>query len=64
MIIDRDLIQGEINWINARIGNPGATDIERLVTPKGKKVAASTRKKFLHDFVAEKIEHKKKETPN
>lgn len=63
MLIERDMIQGSPEWHAARIANMGATTIQRLVTAKGKKVAASTRQKLLYDFAAEKIEGIKKETP-
>jgi len=61
MITERDIKQGSPEWNAARVGNLGATSVERLVTSTGKKVAPATRKKFLYEFAAEVIQGSKKE---
>lgn len=51
MIIDRNLIQGTPEWHNARIGSPGASSFDKIITSTGK--SSTQRKKYMHQLAGE-----------
>ena len=53
-MIRLDVAQGTPDWLDARLGIPTASNMDRILTPKGLKPSASQRT-YLHQLVAERI---------
>jgi len=59
MIIVDDIKQGDPEWDELRIGNPGASSFKRIVTTKGE--PSKSRKEYLYELAGEIITQKKTE---
>ena len=59
MIIVDDIKQGDPEWDELRIGNPGASSFKRIVTTKGE--PSKSRTEYLYELAGEIITQKKTE---
>ena len=57
MIIERSCEQGSPEWIALRVGNPGASSMDKIVTSTGAK--SGQRQKYMYQMVCELITGKK-----
>jgi len=59
-IIERSFVQSSEAWYKARLGNPGASEMNKIITSEGK--SSKSRKDYMFRLVAEKIRGKADET--
>ena len=60
MIIEKSFEQGSPEWHNARVANPGVSNLSKIITSTGK--PSTQRKTYLHQMAGEKILGKKEES--
>jgi len=60
MIIERSFSQGSPEWGAARCGNPGVSNLSKIITSTGK--PSTQRKAYLYQMAGEKILGKKEES--
>jgi len=56
MIIEKSFPQYSDQWFEARLGNPGASSIKKIITSQGK--ISKTREDYLYEMAAERVRGK------
>lgn len=59
-IIIRDIEQGSDSWHKMRVGNPGASNLDKIITSAGK--ISTSRKKYLYQMAGEILAGEKEES--
>ena len=60
MIVDRETKQGTPEWHALRVGSPGASSLDKIITSTGKK--STQRQAYLHQMAGEKLLGAKEES--
>lgn len=60
IIVDRSFKQGSPEWFSARIGNPGASSLDKIITSTGK--ISTSRGKYLYQMAGEILAGEKAES--
>lgn len=54
-MIELDIEQGTREWIEARLGNPTASNYGRIVTPTGKRATGKGVERYIGELLAERV---------